>query len=283
MPRLIPLLDRGFVRLVDVMGSDESIAEAARASTRRHGQDYTPAAVRRLIRSLMRRGHTSPFEMAEVKLHCRMPIFVARQWIRTRTASTNEISGRYSELEADAYVPPLERLAPQHPTERQGSAEGVVVDDACEVASALAEAAEVSRRAYRRALAAGVAREVARVSLPLSTYTEWYWKIDLHNLLRFLRQRLDSHAQYEIRVYAEAIAGLVRERFPLTWGAFEEYRLHALTLSRQEVAAIRYFAEAYGAHARDPILAQCGLAGNEREAFTAKLALLGFARGVGDE
>jgi thymidylate synthase (FAD) len=279
---VIPLLDRGFVRLVDVMGSDEAIAEAARASTRRHGQDYTPAAVRRLLRSLMRRGHTSPFEMAEIKLHCRMPIFVARQWIRTRTASTNEISGRYSELEADAYVPPLERLAPQHPTERQGSAEGVV-DAACEVASALADAAEVSRRAYRRALAAGVAREVARVALPLSTYTEWYWKIDLHNLLRFLRQRLDAHAQYEIRVYAEAIAGLVRELFPLTWEAFEDYQRHALTLSRQEVAAIRYFVEAYGAHARDPILAQCGLAGAERGEFVAKLARLGFERGVGDE
>jgi len=233
----VKVLDQGFVYLVDVMGTDSSIVQAARVSygdgTKKVRED------RGLLRYLLRKHHTSPFEMCEIKFHCRMPIFVARQWVRHRTASLNEMSARYSALPADFYVPEPERVQAQAQNNKQGSGdtlEPAVVDSFLEMNR---DSARVAFEAYQRALGHNVARELARIVTPVSTYTEWYWKMDLHNLLHFLRLRLDPHAQYEIRVFAEAIAEIVKAWVPLTWEAFEDYRLNSMYLSRQEIEGLR--------------------------------------------
>lgn len=231
-------LDHGFIRLVDVMGDDSAIVQAARVS---YGQGTkTVNEDRGLIRYLMRHKHTSPFEMVELKFHVKLPIFIARQWIRHRTANVNEYSGRYSEMKDECYLPELEQIRFQSKNNKQGRAdESLSGDDADSVLNIISEGHSSAFGDYKEMLDKGVAREIARINLPLSTYTEWYWKIDLHNLLHFIRLRLDSHAQYEIRVYAEAIAEMLKVIVPLTWEAFEDFTLHNINFSRKEIQVLK--------------------------------------------
>lgn len=232
-----PVLDDGFVCLVDAMGNDESVVQAARvcyAAGTRHTSDD-----RSLIRYLMRHWHTTPFEMAEVKLMVRVPMDCWRQWIRHRMASINETSTRYSIAIDAAQATPPDQWRRQATNNRQGS-EGMC-DPAvgAELSAAEAELQGHARQVYQHRLELGIAREQARKDLPLSTYTEAYWKIDLHNLLHFLHLRMDSHAQLEIRRYAETIGQeIVRPLFPLVWEAFVDYRLEALQLSRLDCQVI---------------------------------------------
>ncbi|MGY6632820.1 MAG: FAD-dependent thymidylate synthase [Alkalilacustris sp.] len=239
--RPLPVLDHGLVRVVDYMGDDAAIVQAARVSygagTRHVSNDEG------LIRYLMRHWHSTPFEMCEIKLHVKLPVFVARQWIRHRTANVNEYSARYSILDREFYIPAPEALAAQSTTNNQGR--GAVLEGA-EAARVLELLKADSRQAYDHYEAMlsqdgqqGLARELARMNLPMNIYTQWYWKTDLHNLLHFLRLRADAHAQYEIRVYAEAIAEVVRDWVPIAWRAFEDYRLGAVQLSAQGVACLR--------------------------------------------
>jgi len=233
----ISCLDHGFVRLVDYMGSDESIVQAARVSygrgTKKVRQDQA------LIRYLLRHNHTSPFEMVEFKFHCKMPIFVARQWIRHRTASVNEYSLRYSKAINDFYTPAPEAVRYQSKTNRQGGANDTVPVELQQlVLQILKDHATKAWADYAELEGKNIARELARIHLPVSIYTEWYWKIDLNNLLRFLQLRLDPHAQYEIRIYAEAIAKIVEKVTPLTWEAFTDYELLSQKFSRQELQIV---------------------------------------------
>lgn len=257
--RTVPVLDHGFVMLDSYMGSDAAITRAARNCT---SGENAPRSLddRGLIRHLMRSGHTSPFEFVEFKFLCRMPIFVARQWVRHRTASINEMSGRFGELPELVYVPDLGQVGYQSKANKQGRGEVPSAevarrfqeriranaeeafddyhtflgkgDDAYQSVFTTTEQAEVKE-------AGGISRELARIDLPLNTYTQWAWKIDLHNLLHFLELRLDPHAQWEIREYALAMAAMVRMVCPITWQAFEDYRLFGQHLSRLEVEAIK--------------------------------------------
>jgi thymidylate synthase (FAD) len=228
-----PVLDDGFVCLVDVMGDDQAVVQAARVSygegTRRVSDD------RGLIRYLMRHRHTTPFEMAELKLLVRVPMDCWRQWIRHRTANVNEYSTRYS-LAIDAMqTTPPDRWRTQASTNRQGSGELLGAGRGAELSKAEALFQRQARELYEQRIALGIAREQARKDLPLSTYTEAYWKVDLHNLLHFLALRMDAHAQWEIREYSTAIGQqIVRPLFPLVWEAFVDYRLDAMALSRLE-------------------------------------------------
>jgi len=220
------------IRLVDTMGDDSSIVQAARIS---YGAGTkTPSEDRTLIRYLMRHRHTTPFEMCEAKFHVRVPMDTWRQWIRHRTASVNEYSTRYSEAIDEMAVAGVWRL--QSTSNKQGS-EGEFASEW--LTAREAELHSMSRAVYRERLAAGVAREQARKDLPLSTYTEAYWKIDLHNLFHFLALRMDFHAQQEIREYALAIAEIVKQWVPLAWEAFVDYRLETVTLSRLDIEAIK--------------------------------------------
>jgi thymidylate synthase (FAD) len=233
-----PVLDHGFVRLVDYMGDDAAVVQAARVSygagTRRMRED------RGLLRYLMRHRHTTPFEMCELKIHVKLPIFVARQWIRHRTASVNEASGRYSVLDQEFYLPPVEAIARQSTDNKQGRAEVLPLEQARAVRALLERDALAGWETYRQLLSDhDLARELARVGLGLHTYTQWYWKVDLHNLLHFLALRLDPHAQMEIRAYAEVIGQMVADWVPWTWEAFQDFRLNAVTLSKGEVAVLR--------------------------------------------
>lgn len=229
----IKVLDHGFVRLVDVMGDDHAIVQAARVSYGKGTKSVR--ADRGLIRYLLKHQHTTPFEMVEFKFHCKMPIFVARQWIRHRTANVNEISGRYSVMEDTFWQPSADDFRAQGGTNRQGSAEeSVDKSKASELSKLFIDDQHLLYKHYEEAMAAGTAREIARVNLPLSLYTEWYWKIDLHNLLHFLHLRMDAHAQKEIRVFADAMATFVKKACPITWEAFEEFALHASKLARSE-------------------------------------------------
>lgn len=231
-PNTIKVLDHGFVRLVDCMGDDQAIVQSARVSYGKGTKSLR--ADRGLIRYLLKHQHTTPFEMVEFKFHCKMPIFVARQWIRHRTANVNEISGRYSVMEDTFWEPRPEDFRQQSTHNRQGS-DGQIDN---KMANTLTDLFKADQRQlyknYESAMAAGTCREVARVNLPLSLYTEWYWKIDLHNLLHFLQLRMDAHAQLEIRVFADAMAEFVKKQCPLTWEAFEEFSLHAAKLARSE-------------------------------------------------
>jgi len=233
-----PCLDHGFVRLIDYMGSDEAIVQSARVSYGKGTKQVTQD--RGLIRYLMRHHHTSPFEMVEFKFHCKLPIFVARQWIRHRTASVNEYSLRYSEAVNQFYIPEPEVIRLQSKINKQGrSSESVPSDLQQEVLSILKKHAQKAWDDYEELEQADLARELARIHLPVSLYTEWYWKLNLHNLLHFLKLRLDPTAQYEIRVYAEVLAEIVKTAVPLTWEAFEDYSLYAETFSRQEVEMMK--------------------------------------------
>jgi thymidylate synthase (FAD) len=241
--------DHGFIALVDAMPrlvpegrtADAAIVQAARVSygqgTKRVNED------RGLIRYLMRHHHTTPFEMVEFKFHMTMPIFVARQWIRHRTANVNEYSGRYSIIPDQFYTPSLDSVRKQSATNRQGGSErfggeGAEVQTAQDFLDYLAKA-ESLYQDYESLLEQGVSRELARVGLPANIYTQWYWKCDLHNILHFLELRLDEHAQEEIRAYAEAMVALIEPIVPVTVEAFRDYRLEALHLTRLEVEALK--------------------------------------------
>lgn len=231
-------LDKGFVRLIDVMGDDAAIVQAARVSygsgTKKVHED------RGLIRYLMRHLHTTPFEMVEFKFHVKLPIFVARQWIRHRTANVNEYSGRYSEMKDEFYVPDPDQVRAQSAMNKQGRADTAFgADEAEKIRTSMQQTQEMLYGQYQDLLSTDLAREIARINLPVSNYTEWYWKTDLHNLFHFLRLRIDPHAQYEIRVFGEAMAEIVKAAVPLAYEAFEDYILHARRFSRLELEALR--------------------------------------------
>ena len=246
----IARLDHGFVRVVDYMGDDGAVVQAARVSYG-HGT-HIRSTDRTLIRYLMRHHHTTPFEMCEIKLHVKLPIFVARQWVRHRTANINEYSARYSILDREFYIPDPEVIASQSEGNRQGREGLVPAEQATWVQQLLIEDATRAYDHYGELLNQdrdgspldpnrdGLARELARINLSLNYYTQWYWKVDLHNLLNFLHLRADPHAQYEIRVYAEAILDqIVKPWVPLSHEAFLDYRLDAHTLSRQAMQIVR--------------------------------------------
>jgi thymidylate synthase (FAD) len=244
-----PVLDHGFVRVIDYMGDDSAIVQAARVSygrgTRRVSEDAG------LIRYLMRHRHSTPFEMCEIKYHVKLPIFVARQWIRHRTANVNEYSARYSILDREFYLPAPEHLAAQSAVNRQGRGDVLTGEEAAHVLDLLREDAtrcydhyaemlnEDAAGAARDPSRYGLARELARMNLTLNTYTQWYWKIDLYNLFHFLSLRADAHAQYEIRAYAETMLGTLAAWVPVAHQAFLDYRLGAVTLSAQMLSVVR--------------------------------------------
>ncbi|HEV8538458.1 MAG TPA: FAD-dependent thymidylate synthase [Bacteroidota bacterium] len=243
-PRAEELLDKefkclnaGFVRLIDYMGGDESIVQAARVS---YGKGTkTVNEDRGLIRYLLRHMHTTPFEMVELKFHVKLPIFVARQWIRHRTANVNEYSGRYSVMKDEFYVPEHEAIHFQSLKNKQGRRqEEVPVELREKVLEILSSSQDKLYGEYEKMLEEDIARELARINLPLSLYTEWYWKIDLHNLFHFLRLRMDAHAQYEIRVYGEAMGEITKSVAPMAWEAFEDYVLKSEKFSRLELSVI---------------------------------------------
>lgn len=237
----IPVLDHGFVRVVDYMGDDAAIVQAARVS---YGQGTKKARDDSgLIRYLMRHWHSTPFEMCEIKLHVKLPVFVARQWIRHRTANVNEYSARYSILDREFYIPAPEQLAAQSTQNNQGRGSVLEGEEAAKVLEILKADSGRAYDNYEAMLSQdgqqGLARELARMNLPANIYTQWYWKIDLHNLFHFLRLRADPHAQYEIRVYAEAMCDLVKAWVPAAYAAFEDYRLNARQFSGPGMAALR--------------------------------------------
>ncbi|MCB1311155.1 MAG: FAD-dependent thymidylate synthase [Sedimentitalea sp.] len=236
-----PVLDHGFVRVIDYMGDDAAICQAARVSYGKGTKSVTNDEG--LIRYLMRHWHSTPFEMCEVKFHVKLPVFVARQWIRHRTANVNEYSARYSILDREFYIPAPEHINAQSEVNNQGR--GAVLDGA-EAARVLEILKADSARCYDNyeAMIAqddqqGLARELARMNLPANIYTQWYWKVDLHNLFHFLRLRADVHAQYEIRVYAETICDLVADWVPFAYRAFADYRMGGAQLSATGLTCIR--------------------------------------------
>ncbi|HYL32996.1 MAG TPA: FAD-dependent thymidylate synthase [Stellaceae bacterium] len=245
----IPVLDHGFVRVIDYMGDDAAVVQAARVSYGKGTKKVTED--RGLIHYLLRHRHTTPFEMCEIKYHVKLPIFVARQWIRHRTANVNEYSARYSILDNEFYVPAPEQLAAQSSTNRQGRGDVLPPDQAARVLDLLRRDAAEAYRGYVEMLneddagkpidekRTGLARELARMNLSLNFYTQWYWKTDLHNLLNFLSLRADAHAQYEIRVYAEAMIATLEKWVPITAEAFRQYRLGGAHLSANALAVVK--------------------------------------------
>jgi thymidylate synthase (FAD) len=238
LDKKIRVLDKGFVRLVDYMGSDERIVQAARVSYGKGTKTYRQD--RGLINYLLRNDHTSPFEQVVLTFHVKLPIFVARQWIRHRMARVNEISGRYSVMNDEFYVPAGNDIAFQSADNKQGRASDAVPRELQEkVIAVLSKEHKEIYRDYESMLKDNIARELARINLPLSLYTEWYWQIDLHNLFRFLRLRLDPHAQKEIRDYAQVLYKIATKVCPIASEAFEEHVLHGVRFSRREMAALR--------------------------------------------
>ena len=235
------VLDHGFVRVIDYMGNDTSIVQAARVSygegTKKSRDDKS------LIFYLMRHWHSTPFEMCEIKLHVKLPVFVARQWIRHRTANVNEYSARYSILDNEFYIPKSENLASQSSSNNQGRGDVLEGEEAKKVIQILKNDSLRSYKSYEKMLSKenkkGLARELARMNLPTNIYTQWYWKTDLHNLFNFIRLRNDLHAQYEIRVYAEKIAELVKKWVPFAFEAFEQYQLNSSHLSSNGLSCIK--------------------------------------------
>ena len=242
-------LDHGFVRVIDYMGDDTAIVQSARVSYGKGTKKITND--KGLIKYLMRHWHSTPFEMCEIKLHVKLPIFIARQWIRHRTANVNEYSARYSILDKEFYIPSVENLASQSQINKQGRAENLSPEEAEKVIELLKSDAEQTYRNYEVMLnensdgetldegSMGIARELARMNLTLNTYTQWYWKIDLNNLLHFLALRADAHAQYEIRVYADIILDIVKKWVPVTYEAFEDYRVGGTQLSAKEILILK--------------------------------------------
>ncbi|MBX7131604.1 MAG: FAD-dependent thymidylate synthase [Fimbriimonadaceae bacterium] len=233
----IPVLNKGFVRLVDYLGGDQRIVQSARVSygagTKSFRQD------RGLIHYLLKHEHTSPFEQVVLTFHTKMPIFVARQWVRHRTARLNEISGRYSVMKDEFYLPEPDQVRFQSESNKQArSDEALPLAEAMQIIEAMEAEQKAVYANYESMIEKGVARELARANLPISLYTEWYWQIDLHNLFHFLRLRMDAHAQYEIRVFAEALAQCARAVAPLAYEAFEEHVLGSVRFSRAECEAL---------------------------------------------
>ena len=254
------VLDKGFVRLVDYFGDDSRIVQAARVSygegTKSYRQDQG------LIDYLLRNDHTSPFEQVSFTFHLKMPIFVARQWIRHRTAKVNEISGRYSVMKNEFYIPAGRDIAFQSGDNKQGRQDEPVPENIqLEVRQLLEEDQQRAYGTYTELLDRGIAREIARINLPLSLYTEWYWQMDLHNLFHFLKLRMDAHAQKEIRDYAEVIFGMVKIITPMAVRSFEKHKLGGVTFSAEERKALKEML----AGGRNP------LSGRAKEIFLAKL------------
>jgi thymidylate synthase (FAD) len=237
----IPILDHGFIRVIDYMGDDTSIVQAARVSYGKGTKKVSTDSG--LIKYLMRHWHSTPFEMCEIKYHVKLPIFIARQWIRHRTANVNEYSARYSILDKEFYLPAVENLAAQSQSNRQGRGDVLTGDQAKKVLDLLKKDAEQTYDNYETMLnerydgsvidekQVGLARELARMNLTLNTYTQWYWKTDLLNLMNFLRLRADHHAQYEIRAYADAMLDTVKKWVPITYDAFMDYRVGGTEVS----------------------------------------------------
>ncbi len=238
LDRAWPVLDKGFIRLVDYLGGDARIVQAARVSYGEGTKNYREDAA--LIDYLLRHEHTSPFEQVILTFHIKLPIFVARQWIRHRTARVNEISGRYSIMKDDFYLPALEDVAAQSEDNKQGrAAEAMEGGKAHAVVAALEAGQKKAYAEYRDLVDSGLARELARVNLPLALYTEWYWQIDLHNLFRFLALRLDSHAQKEIRAYAAVLLEITRLVAPAACASFENNSLRGIRFSGPELEELR--------------------------------------------
>ena len=245
----IPVLDHGFVRVIDYMGDDAAVVQAARVSYGTGTKKISDDAG--LINYLLRHRHTTPFEMCEIKYHVKLPIFVARQWIRHRTANVNEYSARYSVLDREFYVPEEVHLAAQSSSNRQGRGNILSGKEAKRVLDILREDAQMTYDHYIEMLneseegniidvsKEGLARELARMNLTLSTYTQWYWKTDLHNLLNFLSLRADTHAQYEIRVYADAMMETLRRWCPITFQSFSDHRVEGVTLSGKAIKVVK--------------------------------------------
>ncbi|MFW6328112.1 MAG: FAD-dependent thymidylate synthase [Bacteroidota bacterium] len=232
------VLDKGFVRLVDYMGGDQRIVQSARVSYGRGTKSVRQD--RGLINYLLKHQHTSPFEQVILTFHCKMPIFVARQWVRHRTARINEISGRYSVMEKEFYLPPKDQIRFQNEDNRQGrSQEEVPAKLQQKVLNLLLQANDRTYKDYEHLLDDNIARELARINLPLSLYTQWYWQIDLHNLFHFLKLRLDYHAQWEIQEYGKVIAEMTKSVAPMAYEAFEKHIVNAVTFSGEELAALK--------------------------------------------
>ena len=236
-----PVLDHGFVRVIDYMGDDAAITQAARVSYGKGTKSVSNDEG--LIRYLMRHWHSTPFEMCEVKFHVKLPVFVARQWIRHRTANVNEYSARYSILDREFYIPAPDHLAAQSTVNNQGRGAVLAGAEAARVLNILRDDATRAYDHYEEMLSQdgqqGLARELARMNLPANIYTQWYWKVDLHNLFHFLRLRADAHAQYEIRAYADVMCDIVRDWVPFAYSAFEDYRLGGAQFSARGVAALK--------------------------------------------
>ncbi|HBQ35284.1 MAG TPA: FAD-dependent thymidylate synthase [Rhodobacteraceae bacterium] len=235
------VLDHGFIRVIDYMGDDAAICQAARVSYGTGTKSVQNDAG--LIRYLMRHWHSTPFEMCEIKLHVKLPIFVARQWIRHRTANVNEYSARYSILDREFYIPADDQLAAQSTLNHQGRGDILQGEEAARVLDILKTDSNRSYDNYQAMISEdgqqGLARELARMNLPMNMYTQWYWKVDLHNLFHFLRLRADQHAQYEIRVYADEICKVVADWVPAAYSAFEDYRMGGANLSGKAMECIR--------------------------------------------
>ena len=227
----LDVLDKGFIRVVDKMGDDSAIVQSARISygdgTKHTSQD------RALIRYLLRHKHTSPFEMCEIKIHVKMPIFIARQWIRHRTANINEYSARYSLMEDEFYIPELKNISKQSKDNKQGRSEPLSTVEAQKIQDMIKEQSKSAYGVYKAMLEQDVARELSRVVLPQNIYTQFYWKCDLHNLLHLMKLRSHSTAQFEIQEYSKALEKIVKEWVPAVYEAFQDYVLEAATLSKQ--------------------------------------------------
>jgi thymidylate synthase (FAD) len=257
-----PVLDKGFVRLVDYMGGDARIVQAARVSYGAGTKSFREDAA--LIDNLLRQEHTSPFEQVILTFHVKLPIFVARQWIRHRTARVNEVSGRYSVMKEEFYVPEAGCVALQSADNKQGrAAEAVPEKEAAGFIERMKTGQKASYEEYSGLIEAGLARELARIDLPLSLYTEWYWQIDLHNLFRFIQLRIDPHAQFEIREYAKVLLEITRRVAPAACSSFENHILGGTRFSAEEMAELKRRLEG-GA-------GECGLEGRQLMRFEEKL------------
>ncbi|MDA3851995.1 MAG: FAD-dependent thymidylate synthase [Spirochaetaceae bacterium] len=260
LDREFPVLDKGFVRMVDYMGSDERIVQSARVSYGKGTKNYRQD--KGLIDYLLRNEHTSPFEQVVFTFHCKMPIFVARQWVRHRTARINEISGRYSVMPNEFYLPQNEDISFQSMDNKQGrSTEDVPQDVQKRVMDLLLQGQEESYEKYSELVENGLARELARINLPLSLYTEWYWQIDLKNLFHFLKLRMDAHAQMEIRVYAEEIHRLASLVCPMAFESFSQHISGSMRFSASELKALKALLKGEDS----------GLQGKDEERFNAKI------------
>jgi len=262
----IPVLDQGFIRVIDYMGDDTSIVQSARVSYGKGTKKVSTDSG--LIKYLMRHWHTTPFEMCEIKYHVKLPIFIARQWIRHRTANVNEYSARYSILDKEFYLPSPENLAAQSKSNRQGRGEVLEGEQAKEVLDLLKQDAEKTYNDYEIMLnerfdgttidenKKGLARELARMNLTLNTYTQWYWKTDLLNLMNFLRLRADSHAQYEIRAYADTMLDTLKKWVPITYEAFMDYRVGGTEVSSKGKLIIQKLIKGENVNAEDSSLSK---------------------------